>query len=303
MGKANEQWISGAVGMADTTFNTMLGMALEKHNDRRQLRQQGKLSEQAMGYNKQMAMFNKGLELDQWKATGPVGQMEQYKAAGLNPALMYGMGGGGGATVGGSTGSGVQAGGAPSGGGEILGAHGMGILQKGLAMANIKLMESQAKKNEVDAAKTAGADTKNTEADTANKVLDSVIKKYTGKALQDEYEIVKKNNYGKAETAYAAELEARQAIASNIYELWVEGKLKEKSVAEVEEVLLSNAKDRAQIKQIHKTMDLMEENIKGAKLDNIIKELETELQLKTGVDSKGPTWLKMIGRLIVNLTD
>ena len=52
--------------------------------------------------------------------------MKQYKLAGLNPALAYGMGGGGGVTANVATGK-TSGGQAPSGGGEILAAQAMGL--------------------------------------------------------------------------------------------------------------------------------------------------------------------------------
>ena len=52
-------------------------------------------------------------------------QVEQMKLAGLNPALAYGMGGGG-VTANVATGK-TSGGQAPSGGGEIVAAQAMGL--------------------------------------------------------------------------------------------------------------------------------------------------------------------------------
>lgn len=81
-----------------------LGLLLQGGQDRRQLRQQQALQ------NMQM----KGA-LQMWKDTNYPAQMEQIKKAGLNPGLLYGMGGAGGATTGG-----ISGGQAPHGGGEAL---------------------------------------------------------------------------------------------------------------------------------------------------------------------------------------
>ena len=88
------------------------------------------------------------------------------KAAGLNPALLYGNGGGGGATATGGTAMPGQGspGSAPGGAGpqaiksQIIEGAGMGI-QLGLMNAQKRKLEADAAKNEADAAKTAGVDT------------------------------------------------------------------------------------------------------------------------------------------------
>jgi len=140
--------------VAETAINTGLGLALEGHNDRRQLRQQGKLGEQQLGLNKQQMKYGKQLDLQMWKDTNYPAQLEQMKAAGLSPGLMYGMSGGGGATVGGGGGS-VSAPNAPQGGNEVLGLQLLG--------AQKELLEAQTEKTKAETTKTSGVDTKLTQ--------------------------------------------------------------------------------------------------------------------------------------------
>lgn len=88
-----------------------------------------------------------------WDATNVGAQMEHMKRAGLNPALMYGKGGGQGQTgVQGGSASGGQAGHAPF--------MGMGAMQMGAQLANIeaqtKLAEANARKADADATYTGG---------------------------------------------------------------------------------------------------------------------------------------------------
>ena len=64
----------------------------------------------------------------------------------------------------------------------------------------------------------------------------------------------------------------------------------------------SHDPQREEIRQIYKTMEIMEENLKGTKLDNVMKELEAKLQKETGIDRNSPAWLKILGRLFVGLT-
>ena len=84
--------------------------------------------------------------------------------AGLNPALLYGMSGGGGATAAGAQGMGAG----------IASGHEMGIVQQGRGMglqaaaiaSQIDLNHSQAEKNRAEAKKTSTVDTQLTEAQT-----------------------------------------------------------------------------------------------------------------------------------------
>lgn len=148
---------AGAQG-ASNLVGSLFGLAFEKHNDRRQLRQQKKLSEQQMGFDKQMTDYQFQKQLQMWKDTNYGAQMAELKAAGLNPGLIYGMSGGGGTTTGSGGSGSVHAPAAPAGGGEIMGLSGQ-AMQAQLLGAQIKVMESQAKKNEADANYTSGAGT------------------------------------------------------------------------------------------------------------------------------------------------
>lgn len=145
-------WLSQTAGQGVT------GAILGEWNDWRQRRQQKKLQEQQIEGNKEMIDYNMAKQLEMWEKTNYGAQKAQMIKAGLNPALMYGMSGGGGVTTGTPTGS-VDGGQAPVGGGEM----GMGI-QMGLMQAQKELLESQAEKNRVEAAKTRGVDTTEAEA-------------------------------------------------------------------------------------------------------------------------------------------
>lgn len=122
------------------------------------------------GYAKEMAGINQQHNKDMFDYTGYQAQVAQMKAAGLNPALMYGSAGGGGSTQGGtgmvgSAGAGSgSVGGAPSAPDTgITSGVGMGM-QLGLMEAQKRNLEADAAKKEADAKKTAGADTLYTEA-------------------------------------------------------------------------------------------------------------------------------------------
>lgn len=244
---------------------------------------------------RQMIDYQQGKQLEMWKATGPVGQMEQYKAAGLNPGLMYGIGGGGGQTVG-SANANVSGGDAPKGGNEIQGMALM-MQQAQLNAAQIENVKANTQKTLTEAANIGkgGVDYEKT-------ALGNIILKYAGKEAEAQWLIndeLRASEYG----AKANELAARSATAEQLAKLAEEGKIYAKTNEEIEALILSNAKSREEKKNIMKQFDILEENLKGAKLSNIILELEKDLQTKTGLDKTSQGWMKVLGRLFIGLTN
>ena len=134
---------------AATAANTGLGMLLQGHNNRVQLKQQGKLGRQQLQLNKEMLNYQQQKQLEMWNATNYSAQIDHMKKAGLNPGLAYGMSGGGGLTAGG---------GAPNVG-QPAAAQGQEIMNMQLLGAQKELLEAQTEKTKAEAAKTAGVDT------------------------------------------------------------------------------------------------------------------------------------------------
>lgn len=269
----------------------IMGLVFGGVYNKRQVKQQRRMNE----LQKEMTDYNMEKQLEMWEKTGYGATKQQMKEAGLNPALMYGMGGGGGSqTASIAQGQAQQA--------MSYEAAGMGMNLE-LLKSQINLQNAQAEKVKVEAEKIGGVDTENVKADTQNKVLQQVVTEYTGKEAKDVYERIKSPNRGIEAKTYQDEMEARQGFAGTVYELWTEGKLKEKSISEIEAIALQNAKTREEIRNIYKTGELLEQNIKGAKLENIIKDLETRLQTQTGIDKNAETWIKVLGRLFVELTE
>lgn len=283
-----------------TGLSTALGLVLGKYNDERQYSQQARLQDLQIQGQQRMANFNLDKQMELWEKTNYKAQMEQLKKAGLNPGLIYGMKGGGGATTATQAGS-VQGGSAPQGGQEIPQMMGMG-LQRQLIQAQKENIEADTKLKETEASYKAGPQTENIQADTENKILTKIITDYTGREAKEVYERVTNPNRPSQAEAYRTGLDAQTAIARNVWELYTEGKLKEQSMAQIESLLIQNAKTIAERKNIEKTMELLEQNIKGATLENVIKELETKMQTETGIDRNSPVWLKILGRLFIGLT-
>lgn len=224
--------------------DTGLGMITAGWNDRRQLRQQGKLLNQQAEYDRNMANFNQGLQLDTWRKTGPVAMTAELEKAGLNKALQYGGVGGGGHTTGGGNSS-VSSAKAPSGGGEM-----------GLMAAQRKLLEAQTEKTRVETAKTAGVDTDLTAAQ-------GYLAKHVAQFYVDTYQ----DNYGKVKAELNI-LENQSKTASETQLVDVEAKK-----AELIGLGIAN-----ELKQAQK--DLTEEQMKATA--EMVKQKWEEVNVKKG---------------------
>lgn len=124
---------------------------------------QGKMNQQQEEMNRKMMDYQQKKQLEMWKATSYGPQVEEMKKAGLNPALLYGMSGGGSQT----TGAAMPQGGAPRAQGNI----GMGI-QNAMAInaqqAQIELTKAQAEEAKANAANIRGDKGTTGEVQTAN---------------------------------------------------------------------------------------------------------------------------------------
>lgn len=238
-----------SLGMQAATdvIGTGLGLALEKHNNKRQLEQQGKLQAQQIAGQQQMTDYNAAKQLQMWKDTSYSAQKEQMNKAGINPALMYGMGGGGGQTAAVSAGN-VSGGSAPQGGGEIAQMTGMGM-----QMALLK-----AQKDNIE------ADTANKKAQTPNIGADTTNKGIQGEGMQIDNAIKKisQNVAGQTQEAAIDTIKANTQLALNaVSQAQVKTRVSEETVA-------------AQIQQIRA-------EAAGAVLKNALTKMQTS---KTGSD-------------------
>ena len=108
-------------------------------------------------YNKEAAEHSQKLQKEMWDYTNYENQLKHLKAAGLNPALLYGMSGGGGTTAGSTQTAGVSNPGTQ--------AVGMG-LEAARLMSEIRLTNAEASKAEAEGEKISGVDTEFTKAQT-----------------------------------------------------------------------------------------------------------------------------------------
>lgn len=117
------------------------------------IQDQGTLMGMQLGYNKEAAEHSQELQKEMIDYTSPAMTVQRYKDAGLNPALIYGSGGGtSGQTTGSSNVSGVSNGGTDFASRKManIQAIGMGLQMQriGAEIANIK---ADTKTKEVDA--------------------------------------------------------------------------------------------------------------------------------------------------------
>lgn len=214
--------------------DALLGLALEGHNDRRQLRQEGKLLEQQAAIDRKQTEFNQMIGLDTWRKTGPVGMTEQLKKAGLSPALQYGMAGAGGQSMGAPGGS-VGGSKAPKGGGEVM----------GLQMMNAQraLIEAQTKNVEADTENKSGVDRELKGAQAGLTGVQTELARIESNMKTDTYETTK----GQIEAA-ADKMRSEAGIAANNKQ--ISDKTKENQIDMVEGELigltLANELKRAQ---------------------------------------------------------
>lgn len=205
-----------------------------------------KLMEIQNRYNEQMAKNNQQRNKDLWDYTNYENQKKHMKAAGLNPALMYGIGGGGGVSANGAEGQGVTQ---PTDRSVEMGLKQQGLgLQLASIASQVELNKSQAEKNKAEAEKISGVDTRVQEA-----TIDNLI-------AQTSNEKVRKGLIlGQIRVADAEE-ELKRNTAD-----WTKDKANE---------------TRWNIKSLQKGIDKLTEEINGMKLDNELKKKTIDNKVK-----------------------
>ena len=227
-------------------FGAGLNAAMSSGAANEQWGNQLKLMDIQNRYNEQMAKNNQQRNKDLWDYTNYENQKQHIKNAGLNPALMYGMGGGGGVSANGAQGQGVTQ---PTDRSVEMGLKQQGLgLQLASIASQVDLNKSQAEKNKAEADKIAGVDT-----DMQKATIDNLI-------AQTSNEKVKKGLIlGQIRVADAEE-ELKRNMAD-----WTKDKADE---------------TRWNIKSLQKGIDKLAEEINGMKLDNELKERTIENKVK-----------------------
>ena len=148
----------GPIGMmaASTGAQMLNSWVTAKGQHKRQKELMNKQQQNQKELNRQ----GQELQMQTWKDTNYPAQVAMMKEAGVNPAVLYGQGGAGGATTG------TQSGGTAAGGTAPM-AKGMdiaSILQTGMMQAQIDNLNAQTKKTETETVKIGGTDTEESQA-------------------------------------------------------------------------------------------------------------------------------------------
>lgn len=229
-----------------SVFGTGLNAAMSSGAANEQWGNQLKLMEIQNRYNEQMAKNNQLRNKDLWDYTNYENQKQHIKNAGLNPALIYGMGGSGGVSANGAQGQGVTQ---PTDRSVEMGLKQQELgLQLASIASQVELNNSQSEKNKAEAEKISGVDTRAQEA-----TIDNLI-------AQTSNERVKKGLIlGQIRVADAEE-ELKRNTAD-----WTKDKAEE---------------TRWNIKNLQKGIDKLIEEIHGIKLDNELKERTIDNKVK-----------------------
>lgn len=219
----------------------LLGLFSGKKDNsaQRQLANEKELMGLQNQYNTEMAEGNQKRAMEMWDYTNYENQVKHMKNAGLSVGLMYGNGGGMGASTSGGQGSGV------SNPGTTAVQQGLQAKMMGVQLGNVQsqtaLNAAQAAKNMAEADKIKGVDTKAAEA-----TIENVI------AQTD-------NEKAKNGLIYAQKRMAE-----------IQGDLNNANIEEI----------GYNIRQIEKTIDLIDENITAAKISNEVAQATKKNQIE-----------------------
>lgn len=139
-------YIMGVIGdLVTGTAMTGLGMLTDRVREERALGHQKQLMGLQLGHQKDLNKQGAALQYEMWQKTNYPAQMKMLQEAGLNPSLLYGMGG----AVGATTGS--------QGGGSAAGGQAPQPIKANLLMGlEAKMMEAQIENVKADTAKKKG---------------------------------------------------------------------------------------------------------------------------------------------------
>lgn len=161
------------------TINEGFGLILANPKRKAQMRTAKQMQNLQIEGQKHMTDFNFKKQMELWEKTGYGAQVDQMKRAGINPALLYGMGSGGGQTANVESGQvGTQQAQAPQ---ASHGSEGMGLM-----IGQMGLLQAQKENIEADT-DLKKADAKNKGADTENKYLTN---EFLMKTMEDRIDII-----------------------------------------------------------------------------------------------------------------
>lgn len=165
---------------AGNFINEGMGLLFAGPKRKAQMKTAKEMQALQMQGDKEMTAYNMKKQLEMWEATGYGAQVDQMKRAGINPALLYGMGSGGGQTAQVAQGNvGSQSAQTPQRSG---GSEGMGLM-----IGQMGLLQAQKENIEADTANKK-AQTSNTDSQTDLHKLELQFKK---DSYEDNLDIIR----------------------------------------------------------------------------------------------------------------
>lgn len=258
--------IGEAAAIAAPIAGGVLGLVNQKSQDKRQIKQTKELTKIAQEANKEQAKYTSDLQYDMWNKTNAEAQVEHYEKAGLNPALMYGMGGGGGVTTGsasaGSVGTAQAANSAQTGANEL----GMGMMLTQMANIQAQTEKTKAETENLEAGtEKTGVDTETGKLnlDTATKTQQETIEKIIGES-------------GKAQSEAAIAFRQNQLDEKTVqYKI---KQIQEDTIAKI----LGNEQTKVETRK--------------KQAEAAIEQFEAE-NTKNGISTKAPWYIKLMSNL------
>lgn len=182
------------MALGETAAGMGLGLIGGAIEDSRQLRQKRKTLAIEMQAAKEMSEFNREQQMRLWEDTNFDAQRKQMEKAGLSVGLMYKQGGPGGSIQ-------AQPGNVSGGLPERANTLGMGMqlgMQLQMQKAQIENLQANTEKTKVEAAKTAGVDTAQVQANTEvakhEAKLRDIEAQLKGETLWDAVEAIRNAN-------------------------------------------------------------------------------------------------------------
>lgn len=185
----------------------VFGMLGSNTNQKRQYGQSKRLMGLQNQYQRGLNQQGHDLQMDMWNKTNYGAQMRHMKEAGLNPGLMYGMGGGGGTTTG------SQGGGSQSMGG-VEQQKNMGI-EGAMAIAQMELLKAQTNKTNAERDSLLG-DTKESNARIGNITADTNVKLQNINESVERIALIRKNTELKNEEISKVRQEIKTLVSTEL---------------------------------------------------------------------------------------
>lgn len=259
-------------------LSTGLGFAsqnMQMVNDRQLMNLQGAL-------NRRNATHTFNLQKQMWEYTNYGNQKKHMQEAGLNPALLYGMSGGGGTTTGSAQAQGVSQGNSQ--------AVAMGLQAASLA-SQIKLMNTEAKKNEAEAEETESRIPVNQsiqELNNANAELAQQKNKLTEVQITQTNELIRKTQeetrklMADADVAQETKLSRIEQEAQEYYNMVWEAIEKQKNI-ELKDAQINKINEETQTIWYNAISGRMTAEALQSQADTVAKRLSEEIK-KWGVE-------------------